>query len=71
MFVIARRGPRYRTLAVVHHQWLYGKVALMRCLRLLRIFSHKFNRISLEQELNFSAIENEQRDGEHSYSFYW
>ena len=51
LFVIANINGRYRTLCVIHHQWLYGHTALRRCLGTLRIFSDPANRIPLEQEL--------------------
>ncbi|RFU25783.1 hypothetical protein B7463_g10555, partial [Scytalidium lignicola] len=54
LFVIAKVGAHYRSLAAVHHQWLYGLAALQRCLRLLNIFSDETNRIALQQELNFA-----------------
>ncbi|KAL8722080.1 MAG: hypothetical protein Q9225_001367 [Loekoesia sp. 1 TL-2023] len=51
LFVIARIASRYRTLAAVHHQWLYGESALQRCLRVLDIFRARSNRIPIFQEL--------------------
>ena len=51
LFVIARVNGRYRTLCVIHHQWLYGQTALKRCLGTLRIFADPANRIPLQQEL--------------------
>lgn len=30
LFVIAKIGNRYRGLAAIHHQWLYGAAALQR-----------------------------------------
>jgi hypothetical protein len=51
LFVIAKIGNRYRGLAVFHHQWLLGEIALERCLRLLTIFSAPANRLPIQQEL--------------------
>jgi len=51
LFVIAKIGNRYRGLAVFHHQWLYGSIALERCLRILTIFSAPANRLPIQQEL--------------------
>ncbi|KAL8731703.1 MAG: hypothetical protein Q9181_004214 [Wetmoreana brouardii] len=51
LFVVAETRQRYRTLAVVHHQWLSGKRPLERCLHLLDIFRAKANRAPLTQEL--------------------
>jgi len=38
LFVIAKVKDRYRTLCAVHHQWLYGRTALRRCLGTLETF---------------------------------
>jgi hypothetical protein len=51
LFVIAKIGNRYRGLAVFHHQWLFGGIALERCLRILTIFSAPANRLPIQQEL--------------------
>ena len=51
LFVIAKIANRYRSLAVFHHQWLYGATALKRCLGLLAIFSDSANRLPIQQEL--------------------
>ena len=51
LFVIAKIANRYRGLAVFHHQWLYGDIALERCLRILTIFSAPANRLPIQQEL--------------------
>ncbi len=55
LFIIARVGKYYRSLAVVHHQWLYGVGALRSCLRLVRIFSDPGNRVPITQELAFAS----------------
>ncbi|KAJ4182060.1 hypothetical protein NW767_013953 [Fusarium falciforme] len=55
LFVIARVGKHYRSLAAVHHQWLYGVSALRSCLRLLRIFSDPGNCLALKHELDLLA----------------
>ncbi|KAI8664527.1 hypothetical protein NCS55_00961800 [Fusarium keratoplasticum] len=55
LFVIARVGKHYRSLAAVHHQWLYGVSALRSCLRLLRIFSDPGNHLALKHELDLAA----------------
>jgi hypothetical protein len=51
LFVIAKIRNRYRGLAVFHHQWLLGEIALQRCLRILSIFSAPANRLPIQQEL--------------------
>lgn len=51
LFVIARLKGKYRSLAALHHQWLYGHTALSRCRDILQIFSNPSNRIPLAQEL--------------------
>lgn len=51
LFIIAKFGSRYRGLATVHHQWLYGASALRTCNHLLTILSDKTNRDALHHEL--------------------
>jgi hypothetical protein len=51
LFVIAKIANRYRGLAVFHHQWLFGALALERCIRILTIFSAPANRLPIQQEL--------------------
>lgn len=60
LFVIAKINGRYRNLAAVHHQWLYGATALKRCYGLVQIFQAIENRIPLEQELMSAQHLNEQ-----------
>ncbi|KAL2281063.1 hypothetical protein FJTKL_12083 [Diaporthe vaccinii] len=56
LFVIAKpEGQQYRSLAAVHHQWLYGMSALVTCHRLLRIFQDDANRLPIQQELAFAS----------------
>jgi hypothetical protein len=54
LFVIAKIGARYRGLAAIHHQWLYGATALKVCRRLLHIFQSPENRVALEHELRWA-----------------
>ena len=51
LFVVARVRNRYRTLAVVHRQWLYEMGPIERCLRLIHIFEAEPNQIPIKQEL--------------------
>ena len=51
LFVVASIAGRYRGLAAVHHQWLYGRGPLKACLRLLHIFSEPLNNRLLRHEL--------------------
>ncbi|GAM86214.1 hypothetical protein ANO11243_042260 [Dothideomycetidae sp. 11243] len=55
LFVIARIGRHYRSLAAVHHQWLYGMTAIRICLRLLRGFGDPANHRALTRELAVAA----------------
>lgn len=55
VFVIARVGEHYRSLAVVHHEDLYDCLALSACLRLIKIFSDPANRLPLSLELRLAA----------------
>ncbi|KAL9103723.1 MAG: hypothetical protein Q9163_001273 [Psora crenata] len=59
LFVIARTNQKYRTLAAVHHQWLYGHTALRRCLGTLEILQGKNNRVPLEEELKDASRRSE------------
>ena len=60
LFVIASILGKYRNLAAIHHQWLYGATALKRCHRLVQIFQAIENRIPLEQELISARNHDEQ-----------
>ncbi len=60
LFVIAKIGARYRNLAAVHHQWLYGATALKRCHRLVQIFQAAENRIPIRQELVSALYRDEE-----------
>lgn len=51
LFIIAKVGPKYRSLAAVHHQVLTGEGPLQRCLRVLRILNTPANRTPILQEL--------------------
>ncbi|PQE29823.1 hypothetical protein CJF32_00000476 [Rutstroemia sp. NJR-2017a WRK4] len=51
LFVIAKIGNRYRGLAAVHHQYLYGYSAIKICLNLIKIFQCPANRWALKHEL--------------------
>ena len=55
LFVIAKIKGKYRSLAAVHHQWLYGHTALSRCQGLLTIFSNPKNAFALQHELKIAA----------------
>lgn len=54
LFIIAKFGSRYRGLAALHHQWLYGVSALRICNNLLTILSDKTNRDALHHELRLA-----------------
>ena len=60
LFVIAKVFRRYRTLAALHNQWLYGERPLERCLRLLAILQTKSNRIPITQELRAAREKPEE-----------
>lgn len=75
IFVVARVGKRYRTLAVIHHQYLYDCLALSACLLLISIFSDKANRRPLEMELGlaeefYSDPNNTESDSSDSTTSY-
>lgn len=51
LFIIARIRNKYRTLAAVHHQSLYGETALQRCLRVLAVLQEESNCVPILHEL--------------------
>lgn len=51
LYVIAKIGHRYRPLAAVYNQWLYGEGTLRRCRHLLQVFPAQANRVPIAQEL--------------------
>ncbi|KAF1846431.1 uncharacterized protein K460DRAFT_356108 [Cucurbitaria berberidis CBS 394.84] len=51
LFIIAKINGRYRSLACVHHQWLYGFTVLKTCRRLVKIFQCPQNAHLLKLEL--------------------
>jgi hypothetical protein len=53
-FAIARINNRYRTLAVVHNQWLYGYSAVRQCLNAMRILSATGNLQGIRRELELA-----------------
>ncbi|KAK4694341.1 hypothetical protein P7C71_g3228, partial [Lecanoromycetidae sp. Uapishka_2] len=59
LFVIARINGKYRTLAAVHHQWLYGRTALRRCHGTLKLLQHPGSQLPLQQELIAAARHEE------------
>ena len=59
LFVIARIGARYRRLAAIYYQYLYGSRARKACLRLLHIFQSPENRIVLKCELQYAKTLDE------------
>ena len=59
LFVIARINGKYRSLAAVHNQWLYGHTALRRCLSTLGIFQDSDNRVPIEAELTMASTKDE------------
>ncbi|KAL9123949.1 MAG: hypothetical protein Q9217_006673 [Psora testacea] len=60
LFIIARINGKYRTLAAVHHQWLYGHTALRRCLGTLQILQDEQNRVPLAEELKIASKRDEE-----------
>lgn len=53
LFVIAKIGKGHRCLAAMHHQWLYGKLAVDVAARLVLIFQCPAN----HRQLGFELIE--------------
>lgn len=55
LFAIAHINGKYRCLAAVHHQWLWGVPAAKQCLEILKIFSNSLNRVPLQEELKLAS----------------
>ncbi|KAK0653124.1 hypothetical protein B0T16DRAFT_407477 [Cercophora newfieldiana] len=55
LFIIAKILGRYRTIAVVHHQWLYGSGPTKACWRILQILEHPANKQLIRHELCYAA----------------
>ncbi|KAF7899023.1 uncharacterized protein EAF01_008236 [Botrytis porri] len=55
LFVIAKINGRYRGLAAIHHQCLWGASALQVCLNILKILQSPANRIALSHELRHAT----------------
>ena len=60
LFIIAKVFRRYRTLAALHNQWLYGERPLKQCLRLLTVLQTESNRIPITQELRTAREKPEE-----------
>jgi hypothetical protein len=55
LFIVSKIQDRYRTLAAVHHQWLYGASATKACWRILQILEHQANKRLINHELAYAA----------------
>jgi hypothetical protein len=53
-FAIARIANCYRTVAVVHNQWLYGESAIRQCLNTTRISSVSGDLSQVKRELELA-----------------
>jgi hypothetical protein len=60
LFAAAKVNGKYRTLAVTHHQWLYGFDVIKRCLFLLEVL--RANASGLSRELRRAAKLDWDRD---------
>ncbi|KAF7940390.1 uncharacterized protein EAE98_000517 [Botrytis deweyae] len=55
VYVISKIGSRYRTLATVHHQYLFGPDAVELLSNVLHLFQSPENRIGLEHEKRWAT----------------
>ncbi|KAH8809440.1 hypothetical protein F5884DRAFT_652358, partial [Xylogone sp. PMI_703] len=55
LFIISNVNGRYRTLAAVHHQWLYGAGPTKACWRMLQILQNPTNKKLISHELREAA----------------
>jgi hypothetical protein len=53
-YAIAKVGNRYRIVAAVHNQWLYGYTAVRQCLNTMRILSASQNLPGIRRELKLA-----------------
>lgn len=58
-FAIVRINNRYRTLAVVHNQWLYGHSAVRQCLQTMRVLSATGNLQGIRRDLKLAESKPE------------
>lgn len=58
-FAIARVKNRYRTLAVIHNQWLYGHSAARQCLITMRILRATGNLQGISRDLKLAESKPE------------
>ncbi|KAL8832927.1 MAG: hypothetical protein Q9170_004655 [Blastenia crenularia] len=60
LYLIVKIKSRYRTLAVVQHQNLYGQDVIEACLHVLRTLSAETNRIPILQELHAANLKDDE-----------
>jgi hypothetical protein len=48
LFIIAEVGSRYRVLAALHHQWLYGLTAVQQCLQVITFLQAERNQDEID-----------------------
>ncbi|KAK4496301.1 hypothetical protein PRZ48_012281 [Zasmidium cellare] len=68
-FVTAKINGKYRMLAIVHHQWIYGRTSLRQCLNILKIFSSPANLPGIRRELAQAASTVKPSCSQDTYSF--
>jgi hypothetical protein len=56
LFIIAKVGSRYRVLAALHHQWLYGLTAVQQCLQVITFLQADRNQAHIRCELQQAAL---------------
>ena len=56
LFIIAKVGTRYRVLAAVHHQWLYGLKAVEQCLQAIQLLQADVNQAHIRRELQQAVV---------------
>jgi hypothetical protein len=60
LFAVAKINGKYRTIAVTHHQWMYGFDVVTRCLYMLDLF--RTNAQGISRELRRAAQLDWQHD---------
>ena len=55
LFIVAKVGERYRVLAALHHQWLYGVSVVAQSAKVIRILQASHNQPSIRRELQQAA----------------
>ncbi|RMD44855.1 hypothetical protein DV735_g446, partial [Chaetothyriales sp. CBS 134920] len=71
LFIVGNVNGRYRVLAAVHHQWLYGSGPTKTCWRILQLLQHAANKILIAHELSYAKTRPDKWWDELQRDKYW